>query len=97
ASTSLSTDTSANNSNQFLDPLPAGITITSLNAGTGTIDLTGGTFNLSGNNQVNANSTLQVDAGTFAITTFTDSVAELIVNGGTVSGSTGILRSTATI
>ncbi len=95
-STNLTTNTSANNSNQSLDALSP-VTITSLNAGTGTIYLTGGTFNLSGSNQVNGGSTLQVDAGTFGISTFNDTVAQLIVNGGTVSGTAGVLTSTAAI
>src|SRR5207248_7269864 len=65
-------------------------------AGTGTIDLTGGTFNLSSSNEISDNSKLQVDGGTFGIDGNSETVAQLILNGGSVTG-TGILTSTATI
>ncbi len=93
---SLTTNSSGNNGNEFLQDSGT-VSITSLNAGSGTIDLTGGTFNLSGSNQLNSSSKLQVDAGTFGIGTNTQTVAQLILNGGTVSGTTGVLTSTAVI
>jgi Ca2+-binding RTX toxin-like protein len=71
--------------------------VASLNAGSGTIDLTGGTFSLTGANQINASSTLDVDGGTFDIGANNQTVAQLIINGGTVNGSTGVLTSTAFI
>ena len=96
ASASLTTNTTTNSSSQFLSEIGTA-TLVSAGAGSGTVDLSGGVFNLSGNNQVDASATLEVDAGSFGISTFNDKVAKLTINGGTVSGTTGVLTSTATI
>ena len=96
----LTANSSASNGNQFLSEAGTAALAGSnaLNAGSGTIDLAGGTFNLSGNNQVSSSSTLQVDAAaTFGIAGSSDTVAQLIIKGGTVSGTTGVLTSTAMI
>src|SRR5205814_5513309 len=61
------------------------------------IELTGGTFNLTGSDQINDVSKLQVDAGTFGIDGNSNTVAQLILSGGSVTGSIGVLTSTATI
>ena len=95
----LTANSSGANGNQFLSETgTAQLAGTiALNAGSGIIDLSGGVFKLSGNNQVNAGSTLQVDAGVLGVSTYSDTVVQLIVNGGTVSGTTGVLTSTAAI
>src|SRR5205085_11237275 len=96
--TNLDTNTSANNSNQFLKATGA-VTIdpTGLNAGTGTIELDGGTFTLGGSNRINDNTKLNVNGSTFAVGAFSETVNALTLTSGSVTGPSGVLTSTNSI
>ncbi|MCI0332736.1 MAG: hypothetical protein L0228_05895, partial [Planctomycetes bacterium] len=69
-----------------------------VSAGTGTVHLVGGTFNLSASNTINNNTKVQVETGAaLGISTFNDTISQLIINGGDVTGTTGVLTSMSTI
>jgi hypothetical protein len=89
--------TTTGNANQFLSANPA-ITIdplgVGLSAGTGTIELDGGTFNLGASNQINNNSKLTVNGATFGVSTFNQTVNTLTLASGNLTGTTGVITST---
>ncbi len=101
AVTSLSTDTSVVNANQYLYALgivtliPGGIT-----AGTGYVTFSNGTFSLGGDNCIDDNTKLTVDGvnTTFSIGAFNETVDTLTIqNISTINGTTGVLTSTNAI
>src|SRR5262249_51137449 len=95
---SLSISTAAGNGNQFLTAAsPATIGTPGLAAGTGTIELDGGTFTLGGNNQISSSSKLNVNGATFGIGANSTTVAGLTLTSGSITGTTGVLTSTTTI
>ena len=73
------------------------MSVSSLNAGTGTSTLTGGTFNLSASNVLADTSKVDVSGGTLAIGAFSDTVATVTLTSGSITGSDGTLTSTNTI
>ena len=96
--TNLDANTSANNSNQFLNATGA-VTIdaTGLTAGAATVELDGGAFTLGGSNRINDSTKLNVNGGTFAIGTFSETVNTVTLTSGSITGSSGVLTSTNTI
>ena len=90
--------TTSGNGNEYLTAVGS-ITIdpTGLNAGTGTVELDGGTFTLGGNNRINASANLNVNRATFAVGAFDQTVETLILTIGSITGGTGVLTSTNTI
>ncbi|MDB5385367.1 MAG: Extracellular serine protease precursor, partial [Planctomycetaceae bacterium] len=94
----LNTDSSTNNSNQFLKGIGA-VTIGApgLNAGTGTVELDGGTFTLGGANRINDNTKLNVKGSTFDISTSNETVNTVTLTSGNINGTSGVLTSTNTI
>jgi YD repeat-containing protein len=86
--TNLDTDSSGDQGNQDLIAVSAAtIDSTGLDAGTGAIDFDGGTFTLAGNNRINSNGAVKVNAGTLDLSTYGDTVAALTQTGGTLTGS----------
>ncbi|MCY2964401.1 MAG: YDG domain-containing protein, partial [Planctomycetota bacterium] len=96
--TNLTSSTAANSSNQFLKATGA-VTINAggLNAGSGTVELDGGTFTLGGSQRINDNTQVTVNGATFALGTNSETVNTLTLISGTVTGSSGVLTSTNTI
>ena len=91
--TNLNTHTAASNGQQFLSAL-APVTVTGLDAGTGTLNLLGGTFNLSGSHVLADASSLNLSGGaTLALAGFQDTVAGLTLTSGNLTGSGGTLTS----
>ncbi|MCY2996416.1 MAG: autotransporter-associated beta strand repeat-containing protein, partial [Planctomycetota bacterium] len=85
--------TSQSSASQFLSAL-APVSITSVDAGTSTINLLGGTFNLTRNNGLAAASFLNVSGGaTLALAGFQDTVAGVTLTSGNLTGSGGTLTS----
>jgi autotransporter-associated beta strand protein len=86
------------NGNQFLSA-SSSTTVDSagLSAGTGTIELDGGTFSLGGGSRIADSSKLNVNGATFAIGTNDETVDTLTLSSGSVTGSSGVLTSTNTI
>ncbi len=96
-STSLTTNTSANNSNEFLSTLST-VTATSLNAGTGTINLQAGTFQLGANNAISSSSAVSlanVSGAVLNLDNFNDTIASL-AGGGTTGGNVALASATLT-
>jgi Ca2+-binding RTX toxin-like protein len=90
--------TTSGNGNQFLSTTGSTtIGSTGLSAGTGTVELDGGTFALGSSNQINNSTKLNVNGATFAIGTFSETVATVTLTSGSITGSTGVLTSTSTI
>ena len=89
--------TTSGNGNQFLTAVGS-ITIdpTGLTAGTGTVELDGGTFTLADNNPINANANLNVNGATFVVGAFSETVNTVTLTSGAISGTTGPLTSTNT-
>jgi hypothetical protein len=89
--------TTGGNGNQFLSASGSTtIDATSLSAGTGTIELDGGTFTLGGSQQINDATKLNVHGATFAIGANNETIGGLTLTGGSVTGTTGVLTSTTT-
>jgi hypothetical protein len=84
----LTTDSGSDNGNQFLKA-SAPVTLASINAGSGTIALDGGTFSVAGANVLDAAASLQVNADTFNVGTTAQTVAQATVNGGTLALGAG--------
>src|SRR5207248_11188617 len=86
------------NGNQFLRA--SGLTTVDdspgLAAGTGTIELDGGTFMLGGSNRVDDSTKLNINGATFAIGANNETVGGLTLTSGSVTGTTGVLTSTTT-
>ncbi len=90
--------TTSGNTNQFLSTTGSTtIGSTGLSAGTGTVELDDGTFALGSSNQINDSTKLNVNGATFAIGTFSETVATVTLTSGSITGSTGVLTSTNTI
>ena len=87
----LEADTSASNSNQFFSATTVTLTPTGLNAGTGTVQLNAGTFNLGGSNRIHDDTKLNVSGANFAIAGFNETIHTLILTSGSVTGTSGIL------
>lgn len=80
------------NGDQFLSILNStSIDTVGLSAGTGNVRLKSGTLNLTANDQIDNNSGLIVDGGTFAIATFNETVSRFEGRNGTLTGTTGTL------
>ncbi len=80
----LTTDTSATSGNQSLTAAGT-IGVTSFNAGTGTITLSGGTFSLSGAGAINADSGLNLSGATLDLNGNSLAVAALSGTSGTIT------------
>jgi fibronectin-binding autotransporter adhesin len=66
-----------------------------MNSGSGTVGLHGGTFTLSGSDRILDTTSVAVLAGaTLAIGGFDETIATLVVSGGAVTGTTGVLTIT---
>ncbi len=64
----------------------------------GTLHLTNGTFNLAASNRIGDNDRLSVETGAaFDVGAFNEELGRLIVDGGTVTGTTGVLSSPNTV
>ncbi len=96
--TNLTSSTAANSSNQFLKATGA-VTIDAggLNAGSGTVELDGGTFTLGGSQRINDNTQVTVNGATFALAANSETVNTLTLISGSLTGSSGVLTSTNTI
>ncbi len=90
AVTNLDTNTSSGNTNQYLSASgTATLAATGLKAGSGTIELDGGTFALGGAGRVADASTLSVASGaTFQLNAFDETIGSLTGAGAIVNGST---------
>ncbi len=96
--TNLSANSSANNSNQFLRALSP-VTVSSLNAGSGTITLQGGTFQLGAANAISSSSAVSlanVAGVTLDLHGFNDTIYSL-AGGGTSGGNVALGSGTLTI
>ncbi|HEX8912820.1 MAG TPA: autotransporter-associated beta strand repeat-containing protein, partial [Humisphaera sp.] len=93
--TALTTSTSAGNANQFLKSTGT-VTATSFNAGTGTVELDGGTFAYAASNPIADASKLNVNGSTLSLGAFGDTVDTFTLTAGSITG-TGTLTSTNTI
>ncbi|MGV3663627.1 MAG: autotransporter-associated beta strand repeat-containing protein [Prosthecobacter sp.] len=60
----------------------------------GNLTVNGGTARLLQSSQINPASTLQVGSGTFALQTFNQTMANVRLTGGSITGTTGVLTST---
>lgn len=92
------TTVTGNDGSQYLSEANS-VTIASsgLNAGTGTILVQSGTFNLGGSGRIADTSSFTVDGAMFAIAAFDETVATLTLQSGSITGTTGILTSTNNI
>ena len=80
------------------DSVTFGSGSSAVNANTATVHLVSGVFNLGISNSVTDLTTIQVHSGaTLGISTLTETIAQLILAGGSVTGTTGVLTSTAAI
>ncbi len=88
--TTLNADSSAANSAQYLSEVnTVAIGTTGLNAGTGTVTLTSGTFTLAGSNRINDSTTLAIASGTiFQMKGFSETIGGL-TDAGTVENESG--------
>ena len=92
AATSLETDTSASDGDQFLSEADS-ISVTSLNAGSGTVTISGGTFALGSGTSVTDTTTIDVaTGGTLDVNGQTETLTQVTVSGGSLVG-TGTLSS----
>jgi autotransporter-associated beta strand protein len=92
--------TTGGNGNQFLgtDNSPTTIDPAGLAAGTGTIELDGpNPLVLGGSDRVTDSTKLSINGGSFAISTFNETVAGLTLASGSITGTTGVLTSGSTI
>ncbi len=92
----LTTNTSANNSNQYLSALTP-LVPASLNAGSGTVNLQAGPVTLAATNALAPSSFLNVNGGTLNLGATNQTVAGLTLSSGSITGTTGVLTSSSTI
>ena len=90
--------TTSGNGNQFLSTTGT-TTIGSigLNAGTGTVELDGGTFTDGGSNRINDSTKIDVNGSTFSIGPVIETVGTVNLTTGSITGTTGVLTSANTI
>ncbi len=69
------------------------VTLSGSNTYTGTTTISAGTLALGANNVFDNNSSIVVDGGTLAMGTFSDTVAGVTLQSGTISGNGGVLTS----
>ena len=72
------------------------VTLSGANTYTGATTVTAGTLGLGANNTIGSGSSVVVNGGTLALTTFNDSVAGVSLQSGNITGSTGVLTSAST-
>ncbi|WP_395736178.1 beta strand repeat-containing protein [Prosthecobacter sp.] len=71
------------------------LTLSKANTYTGTTTVNSGTLNLGIAAALNSASSLVVNGGTFGEATFADTVASVVLRNGSITGTTGVLTSTA--
>lgn len=85
------------NGNQFLSASgTTTIDVTGVSAGTGTIELDGGT-SLGGSDRVSNSTKLNVNGATLNIAAFNETVDGITLTSGSITGTTGVLTSGSTI
>jgi Ca2+-binding RTX toxin-like protein len=96
AATSLSTDTSTANGDQYLSEADS-VPVTSFDAGSGTVTVSGGTFSLGSGTSVNYGTTVDVaTGGTLDVNGQTETLTQVTVSGGSLIG-TGTLNTPVTV
>ncbi|MFM7072990.1 MAG: autotransporter-associated beta strand repeat-containing protein [Planctomycetota bacterium] len=97
STSTLATDTSSANGSQFID-LSGGEPTATVNSGTGNLRMSNGTLRLAGGAAVNSQATLVVATGSLVdIAAVASVLAQLVVDGGNVTGTTGTLTSVAAV
>jgi autotransporter-associated beta strand protein len=90
----LTTNTAAANGNQFVSEADI-VSVSSIDAGSGVIQLNDGAFTLAASDVLADVSSLDVSGATLALGAFSDCVAGVILTAGSITGTTGTLTSSA--